>query len=125
MCIDGYHLSLPIKTKGRISSSVEATLRLHYSSPLPLSRSHLIEHINHDLFYKFFLASLYKSIQWVILVAHKMDYKNHPHFTIIHRLVEENELPKVGQNDDQIEIVGETADRPQQITQQQWQLREH
>ena len=59
----------------------------------------------------------YKSIWWVTLVAHEMDYKNHPRFTIIRRLVEENELPKVGQNDDQIEIIGETANRPQQITQ--------
>ena len=58
----------------------------------------------------------YESIQWVILVAHEMTYKNHPHFTIICRLVEENELPKVKQNDDQIEIVGKTADRPQQIS---------
>ena len=56
----------------------------------------------------------YDSIQWVILVAHEMDYKKHPHFTIIRRLVQKNELPKVGQNDDQIEIVRETADRPQQ-----------
>ena len=29
----------------------------------------------------------------MILVAHEMDYKKHPHFTIIRRLVEENELP--------------------------------
>ena len=61
----------------------------------------------------------------MILEAHKMDYKNYPHFTTIRRLVEENELPKVGQNDDQIEIVGETADRPQQITQRRRQLQEH
>ena len=54
-----------------------------------------------------------------------MDYNKHPHFTIIRRLVEENELPKVGQNFDQIVIVGKTADRPQQITQRRWQLQEH
>ena len=59
----------------------------------------------------------------MILVAHKMNYKKHPHFTIIRRLVEDNELPKVWQNDDQIVIVGETADRPQQITQRRRQLR--
>ena len=39
----------------------------------------------------------YESIQRVILVAHEMDYKNHPYFTTIHPLVEENELrPKSG-----------------------------
>ena len=54
-----------------------------------------------------------------------MDYKNHPHFTAIGCLVEENELPKVGQNDDTIRIVGETANLPQQITQKRQQLREH
>ena len=49
-------------------------------------------------------GSSYESIQRVILVAHKMDYKNHPHFTTIGRLVEENELHKIGQNDDPIRI---------------------
>ena len=61
----------------------------------------------------------------MILVAYKTDYKNHPHFTTIRRLVEENELPKVGQNNDTIRIVGETANLPQQITQKRQQLREH
>ena len=61
----------------------------------------------------------------MILVAHEMDYKNHPHFTTIRRLVEENELPKVGQNNDQIRLVGETANLPQQITRKQRQLQGH
>ena len=41
----------------------------------------------------------YEGIQRVILVAHEMDYKNHPHFTTIRRLVEEKELSKVRQNE--------------------------
>ena len=65
----------------------------------------------------------------MILVAHEMHYKNHPHFTTIGRLVEENvlqnELPKVGQNDDTIRIVVETVNLPQQITRKRQQLRGH
>ena len=61
----------------------------------------------------------------MILEAHEMDYKNHPHFTTIRCLVEENELPKVGQNDDPIRIVGVTANLPQQITRKRQLLREH
>ena len=41
----------------------------------------------------------YEGIRRVILVAHEMDYKNHPHFTTIRRLVEEKELSKVRQNE--------------------------
>ena len=37
----------------------------------------------------------YEGIRRVILVAHEMDYKNHPRFTTIRRLVEEKKLPKV------------------------------
>ena len=80
----------------------------------PIVRSELLEN-----------GGTYEGIRRVILAAHEMDYKNHPHFTIICRLVEESELPQVGQNDDKIEIVGETADCPQQITQRRQQLQEH
>ena len=41
----------------------------------------------------------YEGIRQVILVAHEMDYKNHPHFTAIRRQTEEKELPKVGKNE--------------------------
>ena len=36
----------------------------------------------------------YEGVRRVILVAHETDYKNHPHFATIRRLVEEKELPK-------------------------------
>ena len=35
-------------------------------------------------------------------IAHEEDYKNHPQFAPIHRLAEENEPFKVGQNEVQI-----------------------
>ena len=59
----------------------------------PIVRSELLEN-----------GGRYEGIRQVILVAHEMDYKNHPHFTTIGRLVEENELHKIGQNDDPIRI---------------------
>ena len=36
------------------------------------------------------------------VVEQEVNYKNHPHFVAIVLLVEENELPKVEQNKDQI-----------------------
>ena len=40
-------------------------------------------------------GGIYKGVQWVILVAKEMSYKNHPHFATIRCLVAENEWPKV------------------------------
>ena len=56
----------------------------------PIVRSKLLEN-----------GGSYDDIQRVILVAHEMDYKNHPHFTTIRRLVEEKELPKSAFKKDQ------------------------
>ena len=40
----------------------------------------------------------YEGIGEMHVVEHEVNYKNHPHFVAIALLVEENELPKVGQN---------------------------
>ena len=67
----------------------------------------------------------YEGIGEMYVVEQEVNYKNHPHFVAIDLLVKENELPRVGQNEDPIRVVGETADLPQQITQKRQQLREH